>query len=88
MKKSLLYGLLMVVVVFSVFPATSVFVQDSLIPQASCPTGFMLMEMEEDHEHSGGDHHIGLSEDLNGDGSLCMMELASGLHVHLDNVVR
>ncbi len=46
------------------------------------------MAMEEDHEPSGDDHHVGLSEDLNGDGLLCMMVLKSGLHVHLDNVVQ
>lgn len=85
MKKSLLYLLLMVVVVFSVFPATTVFAEDSPMPQASCPTGFMLMVMEEDP--TAHDHHIGLSKDLNGDGYLCMKELKSGSHVHVDNVV-
>ncbi|MFA5835567.1 MAG: hypothetical protein WC837_01305 [Bellilinea sp.] len=33
------------------------------------------------------DHHIGVAVDLNGNGFLCMLPLANGLHVHVDDVI-
>ena len=50
-----------------------------------CPTGFELHEIGDHTEHP--DHHIGLAEDLNGNGFLCMKPLGNGLHVHVDDVI-
>jgi hypothetical protein len=56
------------------------------MPQGSCPAPFTLMMMG-DHE-GDGHHHIGLAQSLNGDNYLCMLEVANGLHVHIDNVIQ
>jgi len=50
-----------------------------------CPTGFELHQMGDHMEHP--DHHIGVAEDLNGNGYLCMKPLGNGLHVHVDDVI-
>lgn len=50
-----------------------------------CPAGFELHEIGDHTEHP--DHHIGVAEDLNGNGFLCMKALGNGLHVHVDDVI-
>ena len=59
----------------------------SMAAGSNCPDGFILvMHMDhEDHEHQ----HVGISADLNGDGSICMMPVTPGgtIHVHVDNNV-
>ena len=55
-------------------------------PVGGCPPVFELHHMMDHEGHA--EHHIGLAQDLNGDGWICMMPLANGRHVHMDNVVR
>jgi hypothetical protein len=56
-------------------------------PTGSCPAGFALHHIMH-HEGDHHDHHIGLEFDLNQDNMICVRHLSSGLHVHVDNVVR
>jgi hypothetical protein len=50
----------------------------------SCPVGFELHHfMEHDGEHMH--RHIGITQDLNGDGFICMKMLTNDLHLHVDN---
>lgn len=85
MKKYVLSGLIVMVLMFSFVPA--VFAADGQMPVGSCPNGF---EIHEFGHHGDGDHthHIGLAKDLNGDGLICVKHLRNGLHVHMDNVLR
>ena len=56
------------------------------VPVGTCVSGFELhpfMEHSGDHMH----HHIGVAQDLNGDGFICMNLLSADLHLHLDNTV-
>ena len=52
---------------------------------AACPPNFELHAVGDHLDHP--DHHIGVAVDLNGNGFLCMMPLANGLHVHVDDVI-
>jgi hypothetical protein len=54
-------------------------------PLGACPQGFELRHFMEHEDHH--DHHIGLAQDLNQDGMICIMDLSNGLHVHMDNVL-
>jgi hypothetical protein len=63
----------------------SVLAQEGQPPVGTCPSGFVLHEF---HHHEGEhEHHIGLAQDLNGNGMICVKHLANGLHVHVDDVV-
>ncbi len=54
-------------------------------PVGGCPDGFDLHPFM---EHMGDMHqHIGVDQDLNGDGIICMQVLSDDLHLHIDNVV-
>lgn len=55
-------------------------------PVGECPPGFVLHAFMHHGDHH--DHHIGLAQDLNQDGNICVLHLSNGLHVHVDNVVR
>lgn len=82
MKKPLLSVLTALVLVFiMVAPVLAAGPAPSL-----CPTGFELHEIGDHTEHP--DHHIGVVEDLNNNGFLCMKALGNGLHVHVDDVIR
>lgn len=53
-------------------------------PVGSCPPGFDLtdfMDHTGPHMHS----HIGLNQDLNGDGFICMKIVSGDMHLHVDN---
>jgi hypothetical protein len=54
-------------------------------PVGTCPPGFEMHEFMDHAEHP--EHHIGLTEDLNQDGFICVKHLSNGLHVHMDNVL-
>jgi hypothetical protein len=54
-------------------------------PVGTCPQGFELHHFMDHAEHH--EHHIGLAQDLNGDGQICVKHLPNGLHVHMDNVL-
>ncbi len=56
----------------------------------TCPVGFHLHAVNEDHDHGAQAHrHVGTSEDQNGDGSICVKHVGLGgsVHVHIDNAV-
>ena len=81
MKKRLLIVLTALVLVFTLAsPATAA---SNVAPP--CPAGFELHQIGDHMEHP--DHHIGVTEDLNGNGYLCMRPLGNGLHVHVDDVI-
>jgi hypothetical protein len=42
------------------------------------------MEHDGDHMHQ----HIGVSQDLNGDGLICVRHLSDTKHLHVDNTIR
>ena len=53
-------------------------------PAGGCSPAFELhhfMEHEGDHMH----RHIGISQDLNGDGFICVKHLSETKHLHVDN---
>ena len=52
---------------------------------SACPLNFELHAVGDHLDHP--DHHIGVAVDLNGNGFLCMLPLANGLHVHVDDVI-
>ena len=55
------------------------------IPAGSCASGFDIhsfMEHDGEHMHT----HIGITEDLNGDGFICMRVVSPTLHLHVDNL--
>jgi hypothetical protein len=54
-------------------------------PLGTCPPGFELHHLMDHTDHHN--HHIGLAEDLNQDGHICVQRLSNGLHVHVDNVL-
>lgn len=57
-------------------------------PVGGCAPGFELHEWMP-HEDSDGHRHIGITQDLNGDGWICMKVVGPGtLHVHVDNTRR
>jgi hypothetical protein len=82
MAKKIVTILMLVLVVTLTFTTTA---NAATIPAGGCPTGFQLMDAM---EHDGMEHmHIGLKVDLNQDGKLCMSEVTSSLHTHMDNVL-
>ena len=81
MKKTLLTVLTALVLVFTLVSPVLAAGQ----APSPCPTGFELHEIGDHTEHP--DHHIGVTEDLNGNGFLCMKALGNGLHVHVDDVI-
>jgi hypothetical protein len=61
-------------------------VNDGAIPAGTCPKGFAPMDVM---EHDEMEHtHAGLKVDLNGNGTICMFEATTSIHVHADDVVR
>jgi hypothetical protein len=81
MKKLQIALLLAFVLIFTVVPVG--FAQQ---PLGTCPVGYELHHIGDHEEHH--DHHIGLGLDLNNDHQICVKHLSSGLHVHVDNVIR
>ena len=57
-------------------------------PVGGCAPGFELHEWMA-HEDAEAHRHIGVTQDLNGDGWICMKVVGPGtLHVHVDNTRR
>ncbi len=81
MKKTLLMVLTALVLVFTL--VSPVLAANPVTPP--CPAGFELHQIGDHLDHP--DHHIGLAQDLNGNGYLCMKMLGNGLHVHVDDVI-
>lgn len=81
MKK--LFTILLVILLVSLFWATTAFAsQGDLL--GSCPPNFerhLFMDHSGDPMH----RHIGVTQDLNGDGYICMKMLTNDLHLHVDN---
>jgi hypothetical protein len=70
-------------ILLSLFLAPAALASDG-VPLGSCPVGFELHEFM----HHTGEHmhrHIGITQDLNGDGFICMKMLPNDLHLHADN---
>jgi hypothetical protein len=67
--------------------ATSLASADMTGVVGSCPSGFHLHPLMHDHEHEGEHIHVGLTQDLNGDGYICARHItpAGNIHVHVDN---
>ena len=75
---------LMIVVLLMSFLLTSTAIASEGSPAGSCPPGFdlhMFMEHSDPHMHQ----HIGITQDLNGDGLICMKMISEELHLHVDN---
>jgi hypothetical protein len=78
-----IYAVLFVVLMTSLLFASTTYASEGE-PVGSCPAGFtleMFMEHTEPHMH----HHIGITQDLNVDGFICMRIVAQDLHLHVDN---
>ncbi len=85
MTKKNLFSLLLVALFLSFSLPTSALASDGE-PIGSCPPDF---EIHQFMGHSG-EHmhrHIGIEQDLNGDGYICMKMLPNDLHLHVDNTV-
>lgn len=83
MKK--LVSILLVTLLVSLFLVTTVFASHGE-PVGSCPPTFELhhfMDHSGEHMHQ----HIGVDQDLNGDGYICVKMLSNGLHLHVDNSI-
>ena len=55
-------------------------------PAGGCPPVFELhhiMDHTGDHMHQ----HIGVDQDLNGDGYICVNHLSATMHLHIDNSI-
>ena len=81
MKKILLTSLLALVLVLTL---VSPVLAASQAPSA-CPPGYTLHLIGDHLDHP--DHHIGVAQDLNGNGTLCMRPVGNGLHVHVDDMI-
>lgn len=82
MRKTIVTLSLALVLVLTLVGAASA---QADLPVGGCPGGFTLMEvMDHEHDHEGR-HHLGLHNDINGDGYLCVLEVSSTYHVHVDN---
>jgi len=83
MKK--IHIVLVLVFVLSLF-LTSVASASPGNPVGGCEPGFELhLFMDHDGEHMH--KHIGVPQDLNGDGYTCLKMLPNNLHLHVDNSV-
>lgn len=76
--------LMFLLVLFSLFMVSTALANDGE-PQGSCPVNFERHPFMEHEDHE--DHHIGITQDINGDGLICVKHLSNGLHVHMDNVL-
>ena len=81
MKKMLLT--LLIALALSMTLASSVLAAGQA--PSACPPNYELHAVGDHLDHP--DHHIGVAVDLNGNGFLCMLPLANGLHVHVDDVI-
>jgi len=83
MKK--LFSVVLVVLLFSQLFAVSASASEGQ-PAGRCAPAF---EIHPFMEHSGDPihHHIGVDQDLNGDGFICMKMLNPDLHLHVDNSI-
>ena len=79
------FSILLVVLLASFWPV-GLALADHGDPVGGCPSGFELhhfMDHTGEHMHQ----HIGLTQDLNGDGWICMQMIPNDLHLHVDNGV-
>ncbi|HJS29652.1 MAG TPA: hypothetical protein VJ768_08525 [Anaerolineales bacterium] len=81
MKK--LFPVIMIMLLLSLFFASPAFA-DQGEPVGSCPPSFELHPFM-DHSGDPMHQHIGVDQDLNGDGYICMKMLPNDLHLHVDN---
>ena len=79
---------------FSIFLVTllvSLFLVSTALASHGDPVGRCLPNFELHHfmDHSGEQmhQHIGINQDLNGDGYICMKMLPNDLHLHVDNSI-
>ena len=83
MKK--LFSVLLVMFLLSQ-PFTTIAFASEGQPAGGCPPVFEIhpfMNHSGEHMHN----HIGIDQDLNGDGFICMLMLSSNLHLHIDNAI-
>jgi hypothetical protein len=76
-------SVILIALLVSLFVPSIAFASEGT-PIGGCPVGFDLHPfMEHDGEHMH--RHIGVTQDLNGDGYICMKMLTNDLHLHVDN---
>jgi hypothetical protein len=78
-----LLSVLLVALLVSLFVPSIAFASEG-VPLGSCPVGFDLHPFM-DHTGDPMHTHIGVAQDLNGDGYICMKMLPNDLHLHVDN---
>ena len=79
-----LLSVFLIAVLVTLFVPVAAFAMEESEPAGSCPAVFELHHfMEHDGEHMH--RHIGITQDLNGDGFICMKMLTNDLHLHVDN---
>lgn len=81
MKK--LFSILIVVFLMSQLFASTAFASEGQ-PAGSCQPPFELHPFM-DHSGDPMHQHIGVTQDLNGDGFICMKMISPDLHLHVDN---
>jgi hypothetical protein len=81
MKK--LLSVLLITLLVSLIWAPSAFASPS-DPVGACPPSFELHHFM-DHDGEPMHEHIGVDQDLNGDGYICMKVLPNDKHLHIDN---
>lgn len=82
MKKTI--SLLLLIALLAIFLASPASASHGE-PAGGCPPKFELHHFMDhtDHHHQ----HIGVAEDLNQDGYICLKHVAQNLHVHVDNYI-
>lgn len=80
-----LFSISLVTLLVSLFLVTTAFASHG-DPVGTCSPPF---ELHHNMDHSGDPLlvHIGLNQDLNGDGYICIKMLRNDLHLHVDNFI-
>lgn len=84
MKK--FFSVLLILFVFSQSFTTPAFASEGQPPVGGCPPVFEIHPFM----HHSGEHmhtHIGIVQDLNGDGFICMRMVSPTRHLQIDNVI-
>ncbi len=78
-----------ILLVFLIIASLTLTLAGSALTAGSPPVGGCLpgWELHPFMDHVGHMDHVGLAQDLNGDGYICVLHTSAGMHVHMDNVV-
>jgi hypothetical protein len=82
MKKTI--SLLLLIALLAIFLASPASASHGE-PAGGCPPQFELHHFMDHDNHDHHHRHIGVTEDLNQDGYICVKHVSQDLHAHADN---